>query len=173
MTGHLIGLLCKTWGYTGKGVEVPKQCFIYLFINFYEWCCFLDPVTASVITLLWTAAANGKHGSVTSSQTVAVLLHLFPDLIPHHGGVLLQLVQLHALLLHPLLVTLELFLQFCNHREFDRSQHESQRQLSAWGWVKVFTLWITDTVLAGGAHSVIFNRGRSKLKRTALLCSGT
>lgn len=74
------------------------------------------PVTASVTTLLWTTAANGKHGTVSSSHTVTVLLHLFADVVPHHSGVFLQLVQLHALLLHPLLVILELLLQFCNHK---------------------------------------------------------
>lgn len=93
-------------------MEVPEQHFILM-----GDVVFLSPVTASAITLLWATAANGKQGTVTSSHTVTVLLHLFPDLIPHHSGVLLQLVQLHALLLHPLLVALELFLQFCNHRQ--------------------------------------------------------
>lgn len=56
-------------------------------------------------------------GRFPRSHTVAVLLHLVPDLVAHHGGVLLQLVQLQALLLHPLLVAAELLLQFCKNTE--------------------------------------------------------
>lgn len=61
------------------------------------------------ISQLITTAANTKQ--VTSSETVTVLLHLFPDLLLYHSSVFLQLVQLQALLLHPLLIKLELLLQ--------------------------------------------------------------
>lgn len=97
-------------------ITLVRYC-VKLGAFYFERCCFCVPVTASFTTLLWNTAANGKHGSVTSSHTVTVLLHLFPDIVPHHSGIFLQLLQLHALLLHPLLITLELLLQFCNHTD--------------------------------------------------------
>lgn len=72
------------------------------------------------VSRLWITAANGKQGTWTSSHTATVLLHLVPDLVSHHRSVLLELVQLHALLLHLLLVMPELFLQFCERGESDR-----------------------------------------------------
>lgn len=70
---------------------------------------------------LRAAAANRQDVTCTSARargsalllTATVSLHLVPDLVVHLRGVLVQLVQLRPLLLHPLLVGLELFLQLC------------------------------------------------------------
>lgn len=76
--------------------------------------------TLSVSHIQLRAAAANRQ-DVTSARargsalllTATVSLHLVPDLVVHLRGVLVQLVQLRPLLLHPLLVGLELFLQLC------------------------------------------------------------
>lgn len=110
-------LWCNTWQVLCKTWMEEEWRWQSSFLFSWSMMLFCPSVpTAPVITLLWTTAANGKHGTLKSSVTATVLLQLFTDLVPHHSGVALQLVQLHELLLHPLLVVPELFLQFCNHK---------------------------------------------------------
>lgn len=87
-----------TIGNTSEIMEVP-----FIFMGDVVFCS--DHSVSQFIT----TAANAKQG--TSSHTVNVVLHLFLDVLMHHCSVFLQRVQLQALLLHPLLVKLKLFLQ--------------------------------------------------------------
>ena len=92
-------------------MEVPEQRFIFMVV-----------CPSHSVSQRSALRYSSRAVSVTSSHTVTVLLHLDPDLVSHHRGVVFQLVQLRALPLHPLLVTLELFLQFCRDRQVENHQ---------------------------------------------------
>lgn len=76
---------------------------------------------------------SSKHAknTLTCSHTVAVLLHLLTDLIPHQRHVLLQPIQLHPLLLHLLLIAPEPPLQLCKNNliQSELQKNEARMQL--------------------------------------------